>query len=162
MSFPKLRYFTESEFRDWAAVMDYSFLFKLDDLRAKSGFKMLISPHPKALGRTTGSRTSQHFWDDTKDSLKVADIIPYVVTPDRQHRGLTVVEMKGLVATATNLGFTGIGVYPMWKPFPGLHLDLREPRHPRYVAKWSRVMVGGKKGYMSITAAWRYYYESVS
>lgn len=65
------------------------------------------------------------------------------------------------VARALRL-FSGIGVYPFWRPRAGLHLDVRHlsPRNPtkgatpREPATWGGVPgVGGRQEYISAAAA---------
>ncbi len=36
----------------------------------------------------------------------------------------------------TEIGFTGIGVYPHWDPYPGIHGDVRVDRAPGTPAVW--------------------------
>ena len=58
--------------------------------------------------------------------------------------------------------FSGIGVYPFWKPRPGLHLDVRhlsamnptKGATPLTPATWGAVLgAGGRQEYVSAAAA---------
>jgi hypothetical protein len=42
--------------------------------------------------------------------------------------------------------FGGVGVYPDWMPYPGLHIDGREDK-----ATWAGVLRGGRQTYVPVS-----------
>lgn len=98
-----------------------------------------ISPAPGALLRDKKKYlTSQHAFGKAAD-LMVA--------------GMT---MNEIYATAKDLGFTGIGLYPDWEdkstgiPVYGVHVDVRDERDPGDPAVWGGRLVNGKQQYGGI------------
>lgn len=158
MTFPDLEYFSKTEFREWADWMAPSFLELLDELRRETGHRIKISPAKGALGRTYGSKTSQHYWDKNRPRLlKVADVMPYK-SYGRVKSSLSRQEMEDFVDAAMDLGFTGIGVYPRWKPYAGVHLDCRPQKMPGYIATWAGFpQKHGPQLYVALNEAWKYY-----
>jgi uncharacterized protein YcbK (DUF882 family) len=61
----------------------------------------------------------------------------------------TGVTLEKVYQIAKEVGFTGIGAYPDWKPSQGMHLDVRQAP----LALWSGILEGGKQVYKSITTA---------
>lgn len=51
---------------------------------------------------------------------------------------------------AKEVGFTGIGLYPDWTPYKGIHLDVRLGRTPGKPAKWAGIKQGGKQIYVAV------------
>lgn len=51
---------------------------------------------------------------------------------------------------ARRIGFHGIGLYPDWKPAPGIHLDMRSERTASNPATWSAFNVDGNQAYFGI------------
>jgi len=50
---------------------------------------------------------------------------------------------------AERFNFGGIGIYPYWKPYPGLHLDIRGADQEFFAgARWGRIRI--KKGKIEI------------
>lgn len=129
----RLRYFRPEEFRTWLDHMSPRLLVLLDLFRYKWGHAVQISPHHLALGRRMGeSNTSQHNVDRWGE-VRAADVMPYGIN--------TAKDMGDAVITARDCGFTGIGIYPHWKPRSGLHLDVRESSEMGYPATWAALDV---------------------
>lgn len=140
MSRPKLTYFKASEFGPWWPLMNRDLLLKLDAFRERWGAPVQISPAEGGTGREDDSN-SQHNalkWGE----VRAVDIMPH---------GMDTPAMRQLAVTiAEEVGYTGIGVYPDWKPHPGIHVDVREPEIPGHVAKWSGVIEDGRQVYAAI------------
>ena len=117
-----LKHFKPREFGIWWPLMNPDLLEKLDRFRSILGKPVRISPAIGALGRPQ-SPTSQHFPDPLVGAVDV--MIGDDVTFEEAYRA------------ARNAGFTGIGLYPDWKPMKGLHLDNRPDRTPANPATWS-------------------------
>ena len=134
---PPLRYFTPAEFGEWWPLMSPDLLLKLDEFRARLGVPVMISPAPGALGRHLGSSLSQHNVDMWGE-VRAADVMPLGADLQTAYR------------VAREVGFHGIGLYPDWKPHPGLHLDVR----PGPLALWSGLLDNeGNQYYTGIEAA---------
>lgn len=161
--FPSLKHFKPAEFRIWAARMHPVFLLALDNIRDVSEIPIMISPAAGALGRTEGSKTSQHYIKGPKTILKVSDVMPYKVTESGSKQAVTLEEMMLLIDIAKELGMTGIGIYPRWKPYPGLHLDMREPKTEGHIATWAGLPVktsdGIKQKYFSMKTGITHFYD---
>lgn len=113
-----LRYFKLSEFTDseppYDSKMNQSFLLKLDRLRALCGFPINIK---------SGYRSENH--QDEKDKDK----------PGTHTRGIAVDiiaynprQRLSILKYAMQLGFTGIGIYPLH-----IHLDSRHGKQVIWV-----------------------------
>ena len=99
----------------------------LDQFRAELGKPVIVSPADGSIWRLDPD--SEHFY------FRAIDIM----LPE----GPTLQEAYNV---ARGLGvFSGIGVYPDWMPFPGMHLDIRPERNPEYPALWSMLLVKGKQ-----------------
>lgn len=98
------------------------------------GFEASISPAEGSTIRWpngwNGSMTSQHFYGRAIDVM--IKILPY----ENVNKCLRLAATK-----AKEAGFTGIGVYPDWKPSPGLHLDTRPGKLAQWGAKNSKTGV---------------------
>lgn len=131
----RLRWFDPREFRGWGDSMDPELLRKLDRFRDELGWPVRISPAGGALGRTLGwDDTSQHNVDRWGE-VRAVDVMPI----PEDGRGMSRAEADFAIGVAKGVGFTGIGVYPGWEPYPGLHLDTREDRGPGNPALWGGV-----------------------
>lgn len=96
-------------------------------IRAAGGIAYL-SPAPGALGRHLGpGDTSTHNVDEYGELL-AADVMV---------SGVPLVEAYR-IARDLRL-FNGLGVYPHWRPSPGLHLDMRPTRTAGNPALWGRI-----------------------
>lgn len=138
---PSLKYFSAQEFGVWFPLMSAELLIKLDAFRHAWGAPVEISPAEGGIGREDESN-SQHnvsAWGE----VRAIDVMP---------RGMsTEAERRRAVAIAKEVGFTGIGIYPDWKPRAGLHLDVRKPQSPGHVATWSGIKNhNGKQVYASL------------
>ena len=119
-----LKYFKSAEFGVWWPLMSRDLLLKLDKFREKWGAPVVISSHPKALGREDESGSMHNIlkWGE----VRAVDIFP---------RGMdTLADRQRAFNIARSVGFNGVGVYTDTLPYNMLHLDNREvPVH------WSRV-----------------------
>jgi len=132
----QLRYFTAAEFGEWWPLMSTELLTKLDEFRHQLGVPVRISPASGALGRRMGMATSQHnvdLWGE----VRAVDVMFEGVSLERGYQ------------VAKEVGFSGIGAYPDWKPSKGMHLDVRQAP----LALWSGVLESGKQVYKGITSA---------
>jgi len=127
MTRPPLKYFTASEFGLWWPLMSKDLLLKLDAFREAWGAPVALSPAQGGIGREDNSN-SQHnvsLWRE----VRAVDVMPEGMN--------TAADRSRAVAIAKAVGFTGIGIYPDWNPRAGLHLDVRKPETPGYVATWA-------------------------
>lgn len=142
---PELKYFKPSEFGVWWLVLDNKLLVGLDKLRELWGHPILISPASGALGRKDGNEKSQHF-PDKNGIVHAADIMPTI-----NGRGLNPSELTQFYNLVRSMNwFSGVGVYPDWKPYPGLHLDTRTDRMADNPAKWAGIQTADGQKYVSI------------
>ena len=134
----RLEYFTPAEFRGQWGLLSPDLLLNLDGFRARIRRPVIISPADGALMRIrpkgdTGE--SQHYYGRAAD----------VMIPG----GLSGNE----VAAAQDAGFTGIGLYPHWRPYPGLHLDVRNGQP----ARWGGINpTGAGQYYVTLSEAMSY------
>jgi len=152
----KLRYFSREEFGQYWHLMSVEQLVKLDEFRHRLGYPVLVSPAPGAIGRPiigaedeaaeSGVEKSYHNYL-VHGEIMATDVMP--VPPG----GASVAERQRWVEVARQVGFRGIGLYPDWKPRPGLHLDTRpvSALSGGVVATWSGVRnAQGKQVYGAI------------
>jgi hypothetical protein len=134
----RLDYFTAEEFGAYWPLMDVTLLQRLDKFRALLGYPVDISPAVGAIGRPvigegenpeSGASRSYHNYV-IHGAVKAVDVMP------RPPGGATVEERKRWVWAAKEAGFTGIGLYPEWRPRAGLHLDVR-PSPTGVATTWS-------------------------
>lgn len=144
----KLRYFSDEELRGWKPNLDPVLLRLLDLFRHHWSRPVQISPAPGAIGRQLGKfSTSQHnldYWGQ----VRAIDVMPAEMRD--------VESMQLAIRIAINCGFTGIGVYPDWKPAPGLHLDVRRDRVVGQPARWGAVLKDGQQVYVTQDEALRH------
>ena len=107
-----LKHFKESEFKGYWGYMSKDLLLKLDEFREKLGSAVSISTAIGGIGRHDNSG-SYHNIDKHGQVLAVDVMISSDVSLDYAAK------------IAKDVGFSGIGVYPHWRPSHGLHLDLR-------------------------------------
>ena len=140
-----IQHFTESEFGEWYPHMSARLLIMLDILRHMSGSAIQISPVEGALGRRLGDSQSAHnidYWG-------------YVLAADFFISGVYLrPQVVGIVELMTEIGFTGIGVYPEWNnakghPQVGFHGDVRPTKQMGESSTWG--YLDGK--YVSINKA---------
>jgi len=134
-----LKHFSSAEFGPWWPLMNKELVQTLDRLRGSWGHPIVISSAPGALGRELGEgNNSQHNvikWGE----VRAVDIMPLIIE-NGARRGLAYpFERKAFFDVCVQIGFTGIGVYPFWKPFPGFHVDVRADRHPGSPATWAGI-----------------------
>lgn len=145
------RFFAPHEFGAWADMMHPALLFALDVLRDELNAPVVISPAKGSLGRRMGKATSLHNVE-LHGMVYAADVL----LPLAWGVG------EGFEAARDLRLFSGIGVYPFWKPRPGLHLDVRhlsamnpsKGATPLSPATWGAVPgAGGRQEYVSAAAA---------
>lgn len=132
-----LRYFTESEFGQWWPLMSTELLQKLDEFRHRLGVPVTISQANGSLGRELGPGSLSQHNVDMWGEVRAADVM------------FTGVDLQTAYQIAKEVGFTGIGAYPDWNPYPGLHLDVRQAP----LALWSGIKEQGQQVYKAISAA---------
>lgn len=151
--FVGLYYFGADEFvrgEQWFYEMDPRLLVLLDVFRyqwhARSGQGVIISPHPKALGRYDGAKLSDHNVE-LHNQVQAADVMPLGMN----HRS----DAEAAVGMATDCCFTAIGFYPDWNPHPGLHLGVRYDRQPGDPHLWGGIRPDpeGEQEYVTLTEA---------
>ena len=144
-------WFARDEFGEWADMMHPGLLFALDVLRDALNALVVISPAYGSLGRRMGMSTSLHNVDFHGMVYAVDVLLPMAWGA-----------AEGFEAARELRLFSGIGVYPFWKPRAGLHLDVRHLSRrnpskgatPRTPATWGAVPANyGRQEYMSAAAA---------
>lgn len=135
----KLRHFDLKEFGMSLPFMAVAWLLMVDEFREQLGAPVIISPAAGALMRFDSGSESQHCYGRAGDIMLPAG-------PD----------LKTAFSVASRVGFTGIGIYPHWKPSPGLHLDIRPDRKPGNPATWGAIRQGGQQVYVSLQEALTY------
>ena len=144
-----LHYFHSDEFingdRNWLRDCSPSLLVRLDVLRHMWGKPIRISAAPGAIGRMAGDSQSQHNFERW-GIVRAIDVMPAGIgTPEAAN---------GFYLLAVDVGFTGIGWYPDWKPAPGFHLDVRSDHEPGAPATWGGVKNDlGQQVYVSLNDA---------
>lgn len=150
---PELRYFSAEEFGPYWSLMNADLLIALDEFRHRLGYPVGISPAPGSLGRPAiGSQVinpEEAASDSWHNWFKHGQVFAVDVMP-RPPGGATPEERERWRRIAREVGFTGIGIYPDWKPRPGLHLDKRTDRQPGKPAEWAGVRVDGRQVYVNI------------
>lgn len=145
------RFFSAREFGAWVNRVHPALLLALDVLRDTLGSPVVISPAVGSLGRRLGGSRSLHNVD-VHGMVLAADVL----LPMAWGVG------DGFDAARNLRLFSGIGVYPFWKPRPGLHLDVRhlsavnpsKGATPLRPATWGVVRgAGGRREYVSAAAA---------
>lgn len=145
------KHFAPHEFGPWANMIHPALLFALDVLREKLGAAVVISPAAGSLGRRLGGSSSLHNVD-VHGTVHAADVLLPMAWG----------AAGGFEAARELRLFSGIGVYPFWKPRAGLHLDVRhlsvmnpsKGATPFTPATWGGVPgAGGRQEYISAAAA---------
>lgn len=132
-------------FGEWSDAMDSLLVENLQRFAQRveaAGGRAWISPAAGALGRIGPiSDTSQHNVSRYQE-VRAADVMVSGLSLRRAYdiaRGLS--------------AFSGIGVYPDWRPAYGLHLDVRADRSPLNPATWAGVRdESGAQVYVSLAA----------
>lgn len=140
-------FFSDDEFREWAGRMSGRQVALLDSLRFRLGRRVVISPHPDALGRHLGPGSeSAHNIDKWGEVLATDVFIPGVAYRE---------QAMAVVDAAWQTGFTGIGLYTDTTfggaAMPMFHFDTRPTAKMGTPATWGRV--AGK--YVSLQLAFQ-------
>ncbi len=129
-----LNHFVKDEFQGYYDNVSPKLLVMVDEFRAKWGHPVLISSASGAVGRENGSHdTSQHNIDKWGE-VRALDLMPTV-----SGESMSAEDAQRAVELATDIGFTGIGVYSDTAPYWLLHVDVRENRIAGYPTTWGRV-----------------------
>lgn len=140
-----LRYFDRSEFRESWDVMSVRQLILMDSARHQWGASITISPVRGALARHNGP-------DD--DSQHNVDRWGECRAADQFFEGMTdKPSANRVIGILIRAGFTGIGLYPDWKPQPGIHSDCRQPAKPGEPALWGMIDDGNGQYQVSLERA---------
>lgn len=117
----RVRWFTSDEFIrpaeaggvpiNWCNQLDTRLVLLLDVLRNQWGRPIIISPAPGTIGRHHGSG---YHVADVHGMVQAVDVMPGFKGPD---------DARHFVHLAEAIGFGGIGIYPVWRPMAGAHLD---------------------------------------
>lgn len=155
---PKLKNFSPKEFGIWWPFMDDELLKKLDKFRDKIGGEVIISPTTGSIGRLKAAISDSQHLLGTDLKIRAVDVmLPLKRLGIRYSRGGS--ELKNAFNLALETGFRGIGAYPKWTPYAGLHLDTRPKPKNKYgsyvVDTWSGVFNAktGQNDYGAINAA---------
>lgn len=144
-----LYYFGRHEFErggvSWFDRMDPRLLVLLDSFRHQWGSKVVISPHPAAIGRELGATQLSDHNVDLHGRVHGIDVMPADMR--------TQLAVNQAVRIARRVGFTAIGVYPDWRPHAGLHLGTRPGNHPKDPALWGAVRRDERQVYVDLDAA---------
>lgn len=145
------RFFAPQEFGAWVNRVHPALLLALDVLRDTLNSPVVISPAPGSLGRRLAGSSSLHNVD-VFGMVYAADVLLPVSWGAEE----------GFDAARNVRLFSGIGVYPFWKPRAGLHLDVRhlsavnptKGATPLTPATWGGVPgAGGRQEYVSAASA---------
>jgi hypothetical protein len=158
LSKPKLKNFYPHEFGIWWPFMDNELLQKLDAFRTDLKDKVIISPVGGAIGRIKAAiNDSQHVLVSDLTIRAVDIMVPKNLLGINYSRGGT--ELKKVFDLALAHGFRGVGVYPKWAPYSGLHLDTRPKPKNKYGNYWVDTWSGiynaktGQNSYGAVSAA---------
>ena len=145
------RHFSNAEFGPWAGRIHPALLYGLDVLRETLGAPVVISPALGSLGRRLGGSKSLHNVDVFGMVYAVDVLLP-----------MTWSAAEGFEAALKLRLFSGVGVYPAWKPRAGLHVDVRHASAvnpstgatPLNPATWGAIPgTGRRQEYTSAAAA---------
>lgn len=143
------KHFVRSEFEDYAGKSWWEYLSPkligmLDQLREQSGKSIIIKKTVGAIGRQNGpgDKSSHNVEGNDFEELRAIDIS--VFNPDGSR--LSGAEARVFITQATNIGFTGIGIYPYWSS-PGFHLDVRWDKPVGKPATWADIGTYPKHDY---------------
>ncbi|MBT3041983.1 MAG: hypothetical protein KME67_03905 [Candidatus Thiodiazotropha sp. (ex Codakia orbicularis)] len=115
--------------------MDLAFLIRVDQFMWDSPGEWMVSPAVGAACRDYGSTTSRHYAVGRK-----ADAIDLMLVDGDLEENYRFALTR----------FGGVGVYPDWIPFHGLHVDGREGER---VATWAGIRQGGEQVYVAAEQA---------
>lgn len=155
---PELEFFEPSEFGPYWPLMSEKLLIKLDEFRRRVGYRVSVSPAVGSIGRPVinlGEETNEEVSDNATQHnyLKWGEVRAIDIMP-RPPNGATPAERRRWFEIAKAVGFTGIGIYPHWRPRAGLHVDVRVDHEEGRPATWAGVRgPDGKQTYTSIEKA---------
>lgn len=142
----EMQFFKKKEFYrdgvDWYPKLSEELKIKLDLFRFRVG-TVQISPHKDAVGRDdlTDSQHNINKWGE----VRAVDVMPTMIKCYET--------MLHALEMAQECGFKGIGIYPDWAPYPGLHLDVRHGRNFDDPAIWAAIEVDRKQKFVSLDEA---------
>lgn len=130
-----LTYFRDSEFRGQKDQLAPELLTTLDTFRGRLAARLKgpgvkdvqvrVSPVKGAMVRRQGPEADSLHNADRWGEARAIDVLVVIITDTGAERAMTKAEAEVAREVAEAVGFTGIGTYPHWRPFPGLHLDVR-------------------------------------
>ena len=158
----KLKHFKPAEFHGLFEKINETLLTKLDYVRERGekifpGFKITISPAAGGVGREHPNSNSRH--NVTKwGEVQALDIMPYILTEHgkRPLNGLEACVIAGLLLS----NFSGVGVYPFWRPRPGFHIDVRPDISPTDVKKWADIGKNGHHNYVDFVRGLKQWHKT--
>lgn len=112
-----MKHFSPEEFHGQLDFVAADTLIALVEFRELWAAKVYISPAPGAVARWAGGDNASQHNVDRWGETRAIDTMPEGIQ--------TAADFERAIECAKRSGFTGIGVYPAWKPRPGLHLDTR-------------------------------------
>jgi len=118
-----LKHFKKSDFGLWYPYMDKSLLAKIDQFADEWIGPIKISPVKGAIGRKDRSGSMHNV--KLTGKVRAIDLLLLVPAKYFGYRRMNKNELRAAYLIAKNIGFTGIGLYPNWLPYNGVHLDVR-------------------------------------
>lgn len=127
VNWAKVRHFLPEEFRGELSAIDGRLIYAVDELRARLGAALIVSPARGSMTRFgDAARTSMHY------ANPAAGIYGQAV--DLMSPEATLREVYEAAAAVREIG--GIGIYPNWRPWPGVHVDIRARGTGGRLATW--------------------------
>lgn len=144
---PELKHFTEHEFGKWWAFMRPELLSAIDEFREMWDRPVVIRfpwDGPDVAGRLgrPGDGGSDHNVS-LHGEVRAIDCFPLGMAT-RQ-------DMERAVGIAERCGINAIGIYPHWKPSPGMHLGQRPGT--KAVAHWGGIRADGEQEIVPMVVA---------
>ena len=147
---PQLQYFVPAEFvvagHDWWDAMHPDVLLALDRYRAALRSEVRINKVKGALGRHAGLMSKSQHNVDRWGHVMAVDCHAPRVSLFEQYRVAFELDM-----------FHGIGIYPDWLPYPGVHVDVRHGYNSKNPAQWGALRQSdGKQVYVGLRGCLEY------
>ena len=144
-----MKYFKPSEFRGWFPHMNHDLLEIMDNFRELWGDSTYISPANGGIGRKLNPPNKSYHNILRWGEVMAIDLMPRGMTSPQ--------ERERAYECAVEAGALGIGIYPDWKPRPGIHLDVgkRPGRGLGNPAKWSAFRINRRQRYFELERAFR-------
>ncbi|MAB53548.1 hypothetical protein [Marinobacter sp.] len=137
-----MKYFKPDEFGGDFDLLSHDLKYKLDQFREAWGEPVMVSPAPGAVARRLGYDSKSQHNIDRWGECRAVDVMPFEMN--------TVADRVRAFNLSVQVGFTGIGIAPVWQPRPGMHLDVRKDRTPGKPAKWGYARRDGRQVIVAI------------